>query len=59
MKGLEMEKKQMPIEEMSVMELESLCYKQIVLLQQAQNNINIIQAEIAKRENVSKPDESL
>ena len=53
------ENKEKTIEEMSLMELESICYKQIVLLQQTQNNINILQAEIAKRENVSKPDESL
>ena len=37
------------IEEFSLVELESLCYKQIVLLQQTQNNINILQAEINKR----------
>ena len=58
MKGLEMEK-QKTIEEMSVSELKALAYDQVVLLQQTQNNINILQAEIAKRENVSKPDESL
>ena len=44
-----MAEKQKTIEELSVMELESLCYKQIVLSQQAQNNINILQAEINKR----------
>ena len=37
------------IEEFSLVELESLCYKQFVLLQQTQNNINILQAEINKR----------
>ena len=51
--------KQKTIEELSVSELKALAYDQVVLLQQTQNNINIIQAEIAKRENVSKPDESL
>ena len=58
MKGLEMEK-QKTIEEMSVSELKALAYDQVVLLQQTQNNINILQAEIAKRENVSKPDKDV
>ena len=53
MKGIEMEK---TIEELSLVELESLCYKQIVLLQQTQNNINILQAEIAKKEGIIKPE---
>ena len=45
MKGLEMELKDMTLEQ-----LKSLCYDQIVLLQQTQNNINIIQAEIQNRQ---------
>ena len=40
---------QKKIEDLSLVELESLCYKQIVLSQQTQNNINILQAEINKR----------
>jgi hypothetical protein len=44
------EKKPKTIEEMSVIELKALCYEQIVLLQQTQNNINVLQAEIQKRE---------
>jgi hypothetical protein len=41
-----MEKK---IEEMTLEELKSLCYDQIVILQRTQNNVNILQAEINKR----------
>jgi hypothetical protein len=40
---------QKPIEEMTVAELKALCYDQIVLLQQTQNNINLLQAEINKK----------
>ena len=42
--------KQKTIEEMSVSELKALTYDQFILLQQTQNNINILQAEIAKKE---------
>jgi hypothetical protein len=41
--------KQKTLEEMTVEELKALAYDQIVLLQQTQNNINLIQAEINKR----------
>jgi phosphoribosyl-ATP pyrophosphohydrolase len=41
-----MEKK---LEEMSVMELESICYRQLVILETAKNNIQIIQQELQKR----------
>jgi hypothetical protein len=37
------------ITKMSVDELKAICYDQIVLLNKAQQNINIIQAELAKR----------
>jgi hypothetical protein len=37
------------IEDMSVMELESICYRQLVLLEQTKNNIQIIQQELQKR----------
>jgi len=37
------------IETMTELELKALCYDQILLLNQAQQNINIIQAELAKR----------
>ena len=37
------------IEDMSVMELESIGYRQLILLQQTQNNIQIIQQELQKR----------
>jgi len=40
----------MDIIKMSIEQLKALCYDQIVLFNQAQNNINIIQAEIAKRQ---------
>ena len=35
---------------MTIEELKALCYDQIVLLNQAQANINVIQAELQKRE---------
>lgn len=38
-----------PVEQMTVTELKALAYEQFVLLQQTQNNINILQAELAKR----------
>jgi hypothetical protein len=40
---------QKTIEEMSIDELKALAYDQVVLLQQTQNNINLLQAEIQKR----------
>ena len=40
---------QKKVEEMSIEELKVLAYDQIVLLNQTQNNISVIQAEIAKR----------
>ena len=49
MKGIEMEK-QKSIEELTLEEIKALAYDQVVLLQQTQNNINILQAEIQKRE---------
>jgi hypothetical protein len=42
-------KKQKTLEEMTVEELKTLCYDQIILAQQTQNNINLLQAEINKR----------
>ena len=53
MKGIEMEK-QKTIEEMSIEELKAICYDQFLLLQQTQNNINILQAEITKKEGIIK-----
>ena len=40
---------QKKIEDMTVEEIKALCYDQLVLLQQTQNNINLLQAEINKR----------
>ena len=40
------------VEEMTVEELKALAYDQVVLLQQTQNNINILQAEIQKKEGI-------
>jgi len=40
---------QKTIEEMTIDELKALAYDQVVLLQQTQNNINLLQAEIQKR----------
>jgi len=37
------------IHEMDEVNLKALCFEQIVLLQQTQNNINIIQEELNKR----------
>jgi len=42
----------MDITKMSITELESLAYKQVVLLGQTQKNIQILEAEIAKRNEV-------
>ena len=53
-KAMAQAKVQKTVEAMSVEELKALCYDQIVLLQQAQNNVNILQAEINKREKESK-----
>jgi hypothetical protein len=39
----------MDISKLSVVELESMAYKQVVLLNQTQKNIQILEAEIAKR----------
>ena len=39
----------MDITKLSVVELESMAYKQVVLLSQTQKNIQILEAEIAKR----------
>jgi hypothetical protein len=41
-----------PIQQYTVAELKSLAYDQIILLQQTQNNINLLQAEIQKRDQV-------
>ena len=49
MKGYEMELKDMNVEQ-----LKALAYDQLVLLQQTQNNINIIQQEIANRQKISE-----
>jgi len=37
------------IEDMTTMELESICYRQILLLEQTKSNIQIIQQELQKR----------
>ena len=39
----------MDISNLSVVELESMAYKQVVLLQQTQRNIQVLEAEISKR----------
>jgi len=49
--------KEMNLEEMTIEQLEALCYRQIVTLNQTQNNINIIQAELSKRNAVQVPKE--
>jgi hypothetical protein len=51
---------EMNLKEMTKTELQSLCYEQILVVNQAQNNINIIQAELAKRAeaDVQVPDSS-
>lgn len=45
----EKEVPQKTVEQMTLDELKGLCYDQIVLLQQTQNNINLLQAEINRR----------
>jgi len=40
----------MKLEEMTLEQLKALCYDQILVMNQAQANINILQAEITKRE---------
>lgn len=40
----------MNLEEISIQELKALAFDQMVLLSQTQNNINVLQAEINKRE---------
>ena len=42
-------KKEMNITDMSVIELESICYRQLVILETDKNNIQIIQQELQKR----------
>ena len=37
------------IDKMTLTELQALCYTQIMLMTQTQNNINLLQAEINKR----------
>ena len=37
------------LEDMTTMELESICYRQILLLEQTKSNIQIIQQELQKR----------
>lgn len=49
--------KEMNLEEMTIEQLEALCYRQIVTLNLTQNNINIIQAELSKRNAVQVPKE--
>lgn len=46
--------KQIDPKSMTVEQLKSLAYDQMVLLQQAQNNLQILNAEIAEK---SKPEE--
>ena len=45
------------IEDMTTMELESICYRQILLLEQTKSNIQIIQQELQKREQNIKKEE--
>ena len=42
---------QKDITKMTIEELKALAYDLIVMLQQTQNNINVVQAEIVKRQN--------
>ena len=44
----------MELKDMNVEQLKALAYDQLVLLQQTQNNINIIQQEIANRQKISE-----
>lgn len=37
------------IEELDIKELKALIYDQLVLLEQTKNNINVLQAELQKR----------
>ena len=47
----EKQEKPKTVEEMTLTELQALAYQQIIELQRVQNNLNILQAEIAKKEN--------
>ncbi len=44
----------MDITTMTLEQLKALAYDQIVLLQQTQNNLALLQAEIKKREEIKK-----
>jgi hypothetical protein len=48
----------MNLDGMTIEQLEALCYRQIVILNQTQQNINIIQAELAKRQNAGNSPDS-
>ncbi len=45
------------IEQMSVQELKSLAYDQLVLFEQAQKNLQLLNGEIAKRNKIEIPEE--
>jgi hypothetical protein len=45
----------MKIEDMTVVELKALCFDQIVLLEQTQQNIRLIQQELQKRQTQETP----
>lgn len=47
----------MELDKLTLEQLKSLCYDQIVTLNQAQANINILQAEINKRQQAEQPKE--
>ena len=46
------------LEDMSITEIESLCYQQLKLLQQTQTNIQILEQELIKRKSQSQSQNS-
>ena len=42
------------LKDMSITEIESLCYQQLKLLQQTQTNIQILENELVKRQSQSQ-----
>ena len=54
-----MNSKEKKIEDMTVIELESLCYRQLIILQQTQTNIQILQNEILKRNQQDKENKEI
>ena len=47
----EQQEQEKQLSDLTEIELESLCYRQIIILEQAKNNINILQNELNKRSN--------